>query len=295
MSIVVNTPHSHIGRIIVDQLLAAGAAVTVISRDAERAAPLAARGARVVIGSIDDPATLDAAFEGADQLFWLTPPHFVPHQAQYIAGLADLLNSKARGLRRVVVLSSTGAHNRDTEGHLGPVGLLLTIEEAFRAAVPHVLALRPAFFMENLLRDLPTLQGPGALFTVAPIDAPFPMVATQDIGQRAAEALLDPSWSGHQYRGVHGPHDITYRQIADAISAAIGRPIQAIQVTLDQAKAGMAQAGLPPFVVELYGNLYAGFIDGRLAPAEPRDAFSTTATDIETFAREVLAPAFHAG
>ena len=180
-------------------------------------------------------------------------------------------------------------------GHLGPVGLLLTIEEAFRAAVPHVLALRPAFFMENLLRDLPTLQGPGALFTVAPIDAPFPMVATRDIGQRAAEALLDPSWSGHQYRGVHGPHDITYRQIADAISAAIGRPIQAIQVTLDQAKAGMAQAGLPPFVVELYGNLYAGFIDGRLAPAEPRDAFSTTATDIETFVREVLAPAFQAG
>ena len=81
MSIVVNTPHSHIGRIIVDQLLAAGAAVTVISRDAERAAPLAARGARVVIGSIDDPATLDAAFEGADQLFRLTHPNFVPHQA----------------------------------------------------------------------------------------------------------------------------------------------------------------------------------------------------------------------
>lgn len=296
MSVVVNTPHSHIGHALVQRLLAAGTAVTVISRDAERGAALAAQGARVVVGALDDAATLTDAFTGADQIFWLTPPNYRPDFMDWAGATAGLAATTAhdQGVRRVVILSSVGAQNRDTPGHLGPVGALLTVEQTFQAALDNVLVLRPAFFMENLLRDVPTLLNPGALFTVAALDVGFPMVATADIALRAGDVLLDPTWSGHHHRGVHGARNVTYQELAGVLSEALGRPIQAIQVSMDQARGGMAAAGMPPFMVDMFANMYAGFQDGRMAPAEPRDAFSTTPTDINQFARTVLAPAFHA-
>lgn len=297
MSIVVNTPNGHIGRALALHLLDAGAPLTVISRDAERVADLAARGARVVVGSIEDEATLDAAFAGAEQLFWLTPPAYRPGFRPWVAALAGRVAARAaaHGIGRVVVLSSVGAHNRDTEGHLGPVGAMLDVEDAFRAAVPSVLALRPAFFMENLLREVDTLRATGSFFTVVPADVAFPMVATADIARRAADALLDPTWAGAVYRGVHGPRDVSYGELARLTAAATGQPVQAVQVTLDQARGAMAQAGLPDFMVQLMGDMYAGFEDGRMSPAEPRDAFSTTSTDVADFIQAQLAPALLGG
>jgi uncharacterized protein YbjT (DUF2867 family) len=293
MSIVINTPNGNIGRALAGHLLDAGARVTVISRDAARVSALAERGARVVLGSIEDEATLDAAFAGGEQLFWLTPPAYRPGFAAWVQETAERAARRAAagGIGRVVVLSSVGAHNRDTEGGLGPVGALLDVEDAFRAAVGDVLALRPAFFMENLLRELDTLKATGCLFTVAPLDARFPLVATADIARRAADALLDPAWSGHVQRGVHGPRDESWETIAQAIAAASGREVAPTRVTLEQAGAAMAAGGAPDFVVALMTGLYAGFADGRMAPAEPRDAFSTTPTSIQDFARQHLAPA----
>ncbi|MEZ4469027.1 MAG: NAD(P)H-binding protein [bacterium] len=277
MSIVINTPNGHIGRALALHLLGAGAPLTVISRDAARVADLAARGARVVVGSIEDAATLDAAFAGAEQLFWLTPPTYRPDFRAWVQGLSAQAAARAaaHGIGRVVVLSSVGAHNRDTEGHLGPVGALLDVEDAFRAQVRDVLALRPAFFMENLVREVDTLRATGTYFTVAPIDAAFPPVATADIARRAADAPA----GRHLERPVPGrarPAGCDLRRDRPPDRRGRRAPVQAVQVTLDQAHRAMAQAGAPGFVVELMGNLYAGFEDGgwrppsRATPSPPR-------------------------
>lgn len=54
MSIVIDTPNGNIGRASAEQLFAVGESITVISRTADRAAPLVAQGARLVQGAIDD-------------------------------------------------------------------------------------------------------------------------------------------------------------------------------------------------------------------------------------------------
>jgi uncharacterized protein YbjT (DUF2867 family) len=98
MSIVINTPTSNIARALAARLLDAGERVTVLSRDKKKVDELLRRGARVVEGSFEEPARLAKALDGAEALFWLTPPpahrraapatsserarrHAVPHEA----------------------------------------------------------------------------------------------------------------------------------------------------------------------------------------------------------------------
>lgn len=290
MSIVINTPNGNIGRKLALALLDAGEEVTVISRDAAKAAALAERGARVVQGSVDDEATLRAAFEGAEALFWLNPPNLAPGffewsvaNAERAAGLA-----KAAGLQRVVILSSVGAHSG--EG-VGPVSVLGPVEAAFKAQLPHVVSLRAGFFMENFLRDLGSIAGMGKIFSPADGDRRLPHVATADIAVRAAEILRDRSWEGHLELGVHGPRDLTFREAAQIIGDALGRPVDYVQVSLEQARAGMLQAGVPEYPAGLYVEMYEAMNAGRMDPAEPRTAASTSATELATFAEQVLRPA----
>ena len=74
MSIVINTPTSNIGRALASRLLDAGERVTALSRDKKKVDELLRRGARIIQGSFEEPSLLAAALEGAEALFWLTPP-----------------------------------------------------------------------------------------------------------------------------------------------------------------------------------------------------------------------------
>src|SRR5260370_18176300 len=82
MSIVINTPTSNIGRALAARLLDAGERITVLSRDEKKVDELLRRGARVVEGSFEEPTLLAEALEGAQPLFWLTPP---PARSDYYA------------------------------------------------------------------------------------------------------------------------------------------------------------------------------------------------------------------
>lgn len=291
MSIVINTPNGNIGRKLALTLLDAGEAVTVISRNPAKTAALAEKGARVVEGSIDDEATLRAALEGAKAVFWLNPPNLAPgffEKSKLDAERAARI-AKQAGIEHVVVLSSVGAHSGPG---VGPVSSLRPVEAAFEAEIANVVSLRAGFFMENYLHDLGSIAAMGKIFSPANGDVPVPLVATADIAARAAALLRDRSWRGHQALGVHGPHDITFREAARIIGQALERPVDFVQVSPDQARAGMVQAGMPEYVAGLYVEMYGAMNEGRMSPAEPRDAASTTPTDLATFARTVLRPAF---
>lgn len=290
MRIVINTPNSHIGRPLTEAVLAAGHQVTIINRKPDNVADLVGLGAQLVTGSIDDAAVLDAAFAGADTLFWLTPPVYQPGYFAWVDQLTALASAAAQrhGIQRVVVLSSIGAGNGAGSG---PIGKLLDVENAFRAVAQHVTALRPGYFMENLFNELPTIAGAGAIYGALPADKAIPWVATRDIGAKAAEVVLDPTWSGHRIVGVHGAADLSWREVAGIVSEAIGRPVSYVPVSLEQAKAGMVQAGVPDFVIELFIPMLNALSTWTPADVEPRTADSTTATTLATFAREVFAPA----
>lgn len=289
MSIVINTPNGTIGRQLAHALLDAGEAITVISRDPDRVADLADRGARVVKGSIEDEATLRDAFTGATGLFWLSPPNLAPGFHAWARQVAERAASlaAAAGIDRVVVLSSTGAQSG---AGVGPVSALGPVEAAFEAKLANVAALRAGFFMENYLRDLGTITAMGKIFSPADADHRVPMVATADIALRAAQ-LLREGWQGHLKLGVHGPRDLSPREGAQILGQALGRSIEYVQVTPEQALGAMLEAGVPEYAARQYVEMFGALNEGRMDPAEPRDEASTTPTELADFVAQVLRPA----
>jgi uncharacterized protein YbjT (DUF2867 family) len=293
MSIVINTPTSNIGRALAVRLLDAGEIVMVLSRDKRRVDGLAKRGARVVEGSFEEPTLLAKALEGAEALFWLTPPPARPDYYAWATKCAKQAATAAKraGVRRAVVLSSMGAHTGPGTGAVGPAR---EMENDFEALLPAVVSLRPGIFMENFLLSAGMIANAGQMFLPIPTGKRWPLVATSDIAAKAACWLLDRSWSGHHRVGVHGPKDLSPDEAAAVISLALGKPVKCVEATPDQARAAMKGMGMPDFVVELIMEQYDAFRDGRLESAEPRTPDTTTPTTLAEFTRSTLIPAIRA-
>lgn len=293
MRITVNTPAGHIGRVVVEQLLAANETVVIISRHPAKVADLVARGAQLVEGSIDDPSVLDRALHGQDALFWLTPFVARADYMEWAPRAANLSAAAVRknGVQRVVLISSVGAQR---ESGLGPVGVLPAIERAFREAAPDITALRAGHFMENYLNYAEMIAATGVIFSPYPAARPLPIVATRDIGRKAADALRDPAWKGFRTLGVHGPEDLDQTTAARLIGLGIGRPVKYVEIGVAEAKQGMLDNGVPAEMVTLLADMYTGLRAGLMERAEPRTAETTTPTTLLEFSREVLKPAVDA-
>jgi uncharacterized protein YbjT (DUF2867 family) len=290
MSIVINTPTSNIGRALATRLLDAGEKITVLSRDKKKVDELLRRGARVVEGSFEEPALLAEALEGAEALFWLTPPPARPDYYAWATRCAKQAAAAAKkaGASRAVVVSSMGAHTGPGTGAVGPAR---EMENDFEAALPAVVSLRPGIFMENFLLSAEMIAKAGQIFVPIQPGKKWPLVATADIAAKAACWLLDRGWTGHYRVGVHGPQDLSTDEAATIISSAVGKPVQCINATLDQARGALTGMGMPDFVVHLIIEQYVAFRDGRLNPAEPRTPDTTTPTTLAEFARTTLVPA----
>jgi uncharacterized protein YbjT (DUF2867 family) len=246
--------------------------------------------ARVFEGSFEEPALLAKALEGAEALFWLTPPPGRPDYYAWATKSAKQAASAAKlaGVRRVVVVSSMGAHTGPGTGAVGPAR---EIENDFEAALPAVVSLRPGIFMENFLLSAGMIAKAGQIFVPIPAGKKWPLVATADIAAKAACWLFDRGWSGHHRVGVHGPKDLSTDEAAAIISAVLGKPVKCVDATIEQAREAMKGMGMPDFFVELILEQYVAFRDGRLDPAELRTPDTTTPTTLAQFSRDVLVPA----
>ena len=293
MSIVINTPTSNIGRALAARLLDAGEQITVLSRNKKKVDELLRRGARVVEGSFEEPALLAEALEGAEALFWLTPPPARPDYYAWATKCAKqaAMAAKKAGASRAVVVSSMGAHTGPGTGAVGPAR---EMENDFEAALPAVVSLRPGIFMENFLLSAEMIAKAGQIFVPIQQGKKWPLVATADIAAKAACWLLDRGWTGHYRVGVHGPQDLSTDEAAAIIASAVGKPVQCINATLDQARGALTGMGMPDFVVNLIMEQYVAFRDGRLDPAEPRTPDTTTPTTLAEFTRTTLVPAVSA-
>ncbi len=209
------------GRILLD----AGQPVRAVVRNADKGRAWMDRGCEVALATIEDAASLAAAFRGAEGIFVLAPPNFDPQpgfpEARAI-GAALRCALETAHPARVVYLSTIGAQ-------VGQPNLLTQhtiIEQALSDLPMPITFLRPAWFMENCRWDVVPAREQGTIQSfLQPLDKPVPMVATADIGKLAA-ALLQEPWSGHRVVELEGPHRVTPKEIAAAFTKVLGRPVQ---------------------------------------------------------------------
>lgn len=293
MTIVINTPNGNVGRRTTEQLLDSGVAVRIISRNPGKVTDLTSRGASLVIGSTDDEDTLAKAFDGAETVLWVTPPAYRPDYRSWVRETSEKAASAMASatIERLVNISSIGAH---AGTGTGPIEYLGEVETIFNESIPNVVHLRAGSFMENHLGDVTSIAQEGKLYSSLPKNAPIAKIATHDIGDVAATYLLGSNWTGQKVHELQGPRDLTPSESAELIGEGIDKPIELIEVTVDQAKEGMRSAGLPDFVVDLYADMFAAMREGRIVAEQPRAPETTTPTGLRRFATTTLKPAVEA-
>jgi len=199
---------------------------------------------------------------------------------------------KESGLRYAVHLSSYGA--QVPEG-TGPIAGLHSSEQKLNAiSTLNVLHLRAAYFMENNLAAIGMIRGMGVFGNALLPDLKLPMAATRDVGDYAAQRLLDLDFSGKQTRELLGERDLSMTEATAVIARGIGKPdLRYEQFPYDQVQQALTQMGIPPKGAALYIEMYKAINAGVLVPQEPRSPENSTPTSFEKFVQDVFAAAYH--
>lgn len=262
-----------VGSALVAALRSRGAAVRAMTRDPDRPVP----GVDNAVADLRDPESLAAALTGVDAAFLNSPS--TEDAAALQIRFAQLARDK--GVQRLVLLSQYAARadspvrflrwHAEVEAHLPGLGLDHTV-------------LRPNLYLQALLAFAPTIaQG----WFGAPIgEAAVSAVDTRDIADAAAAVLTSDGHSGRTYT-LTGPRAVTHAQIAEALSAATGRPIAFRDTAAEEFAAGLA-AFMPPWQLEGLVEDYAHYARGEAAEvhADVADLTGRPARDVTDFARD---------
>jgi uncharacterized protein YbjT (DUF2867 family) len=231
--ILVTGVGGRVGRRVLDDLAAAGAAVRAGTTRPD-GVPVPAGGS-VVRLDLADPATMPAALDGIDGVFLYAEPRGA---GPFVAA------AEAAGVKRVVLLSSLGVERGDQS----PITLRHSIvEDALRGSSMAWTFLRPGPFATNALRWAPTIKAEGVVRLPYPESHGAP-IHEADIAAVAVTALLGDGHDGHVYQ-LSGPASLTLREQAEQIGEATGRPVRVEAVDPAVARAEMAKA-VPEFVVD---------------------------------------------
>jgi uncharacterized protein YbjT (DUF2867 family) len=279
------------GSIIANFLLSKSKNVRVVGRDAGRLQRFVRQGAEAFMADVGDAAALTRAFSGAHAAYLLLPP-ITSREDQERQSDAFAKAAKESGVPYAVHLSSYGA--QAPQG-TGPVTGLHSSEQKLNAiAGLNVLHLRAAYFMENNLAAIGMIHGMGIFGHALLPDLMLPMIVTRDVGNYAAERLLDLDFSGKETRELLGERDLSMTEVTAVIARGIGKPdLRYEQFTYDQMQQALVQMGFSPKKAAVYIEMFQAINTGVVAAQEPRSQANSTPTSFETFVRDVFAPAYH--
>ncbi|HEV7760920.1 MAG TPA: SDR family oxidoreductase [Acidimicrobiales bacterium] len=252
-----------VGRHVVQLLTDRGVATRALTRDPSRVAPASTPGGGldVVRGDFDDPASLKPAVEGVTTLFLLTAP-VAPSP---VHDQAMLEVAVAAGVERVVRLSAIATGERADDGTI--IGAWhQQAEAAVRASGLAWTLLRPTTFASN------TRWWADALRAGQPVANPTGagaqgIVDPRDVAAVAVEILTaeDPTAHQGQTYTLTGPELLSVPDQVVQLAEVLGRPVDVVDQSLDDTRAGLLASGLDPAVVDTMVAGMGWVRDGRNA------------------------------
>jgi uncharacterized protein YbjT (DUF2867 family) len=182
-----------------------------------------------------DRTTWPSALHGAEHLFLMRPPS--------IADVERTLNpfvdfARGRGVDHVVFLSVAGAGKNKIVPHR-------KVEDHLRALGDHYTNLRPGFFAQNLetsYRD--DILDDDRIYVPAG-HAPVNWIDVRDVAEVAALVLSAPARHRGQSYTLTGPGPVSWSEVVDALSAAVGRPIRYEPASVLGYARHLSRRGLP--------------------------------------------------
>ena len=222
--VLVTGATGRVGRVVIDQLLAARVPVRALTHRPEAAATLPAN-VEVVTGDLTVPESLDAGLRGVGAVFlvWTVPPATAPAVIERLATHA----------RRVVFLSSPHQTPHPFFQQPNPMAVLhADIERLIGASGLESTIIRPGMFASNTLfwwaaaiRDHGVVRWPYGAAETAPIDE-------RDVAAVVARTLYEGGHAGGDYV-LTGPESLSQAAQVGIIGDVLGRPIRFEELSAD--------------------------------------------------------------
>ena len=244
------------GQELVRQLTAMGQRVRAFVRNPAEAARLKDPNIELAVGDFDQPETLEAALQGVEKAFLLTPvaERSVHWQTAFIE------SARRARVNHVVKFSGMGADSPTAPELLRLHGE--TDERLRGSGVPFTI-LQPNSFHQNILSSVNTIREQGSFYLPLK-NAAQSTVDIRDISAVAAKVLTTSGHEGKTYV-ITGPEALTFHQVAERLSSVLGRNIQYVDVPLSAAADEMRKLRIPEWDIRAVTELLGYFASGAAA------------------------------
>lgn len=250
--IAITAATGNVGRQLAGMLAAAGTPARLFVRDLGTVDTYGGKHEPVMV-DLDHGETLDPALTGVGHLFLLSPGPDTPAQdATAIAAAARA------GVQHVVLLSSLGIE----AGGIGGGRPHAPGEDVLKKSGLDWTILRPSEYMTNTLAWLPEITARGTI-SVPSGHGKVALIAPADIAAVAFTTLTQPGHTGHTYR-LTGPESLTTADLAERLSAVLGKPVRHIDNTVQQFRQAGQQMGIPTPVLNTLAEYYPALAEGRM-------------------------------
>jgi uncharacterized protein YbjT (DUF2867 family) len=243
-SVLVTGATGHQGGAVARELIGRGYKVRAMTRkpQEEPARKLAALGAEVIEGDMDDEASLGKALRGIWGAFAVQNTWEAGVEKEEVQGKRFAKAARDAGVQHFVYSSVASAHRKTGIPHFDNKW---RVEETVRGlGFPTHLVIRPVFFMENFLSPWfkPGIDA-GKLAMAIKSETPLQMIAVADIGKYGLWAFENPQKLNG--RGIDIAGDgLTMPQTAAIISKAAGRKVEFERTPIEEVRKWSADYAL---------------------------------------------------
>jgi NAD(P)H dehydrogenase (quinone) len=245
------------GKAVIAAVAARGAQVRALVHRAAQTDEVTAQGAcEVAVGGFDDPAALARAASGVTAIYHICP-NVSPHEIAYAK--AVVAATKAAGVRRLVYHSVLHPQIEAMPHHWAK----LRVEEMLLASGLDVTFLQPTAYMQNILAGWRSIVADGVYRVPYPVETRISLVDLRDVAQAAALVLTEPGHSGATYALV-GTAPLTQIEVADALSAALGRPVRAVAEPIEAWEARARAASMGDYQRDTLAAMFRSYATGGL-------------------------------
>lgn len=207
------------------QLAAANTSFRALVRDVDKAAPISALGAELVVGDIADEAFLSTALNGIDKAFLVMPND----EEQLVLEKAFTDACVAAEVQHLVYLSSLESvpesKNPITQNHVAA-------QDYIRESGMSWTLVRPTFFMQNFETYAPRIKEAGQI--VMPVGSgTVSATDLRDVGEVIRDVLTKPDHENKSY-DLTGPELLTFTEIAEQFSRVLGTTVEYIDQPMEE-------------------------------------------------------------
>ena len=247
--ILVTSAAGKTGQAIVRTLAGTGEPVRALVRRPEQAERMTALGAaEIAVEDMSSPEGLWRAMDGVRAVYLI-----VPNVHPYESRLGEIAISAARsaGVEAFVYHSVLHPQTREMPHHWQK----LAIEEKLFESGLDVTILQPSAYMQNVLAYRDTLLEQGVYRVPYGENGALSLVDLDDVAEAAARVLTEAGHSGATYE-LAGPQTLTPSAIAETLSRALGRQIEAQAMPLSEWIERARSSGLEGYALDTLSRMF---------------------------------------